>query len=122
MSESHTEEMDPKKPHIYMITVYCHVCYKLNCTRSFAVYQNDHISHVWTVSWKNHINYVIAKLNSACFAIRTVKSLLLKDALKMLYFSYIHSVISYGIIFWSNSPYSIKIFKIQKKIIRIIII
>jgi len=60
------------------------------------------------------------KLNSACFASRTVKFLLSKDALKMLYFSYIHSIISYGVTFCSNSTYSIKMFRIQfKKIIRI---
>jgi hypothetical protein len=32
----------------------------------------------------------------------------------VLYFSYIYSIITYDIIFWGNSPYSIKIFKIQK--------
>jgi hypothetical protein len=69
------------------------------------------------ISWKNQLDYRTAKLNSACFAIRTVRSVLSKDAMKMLYFSYIHSVISYGVIFWGNSPYGIKIFKIQKKII-----
>jgi hypothetical protein len=37
----------------------------------------------------------------------------------MLYFSYAHSVISYGIIFWGNSGNSIKIFREQKKILRI---
>jgi len=38
----------------------------------------------------------------------------------MLHFFYIHSVMTYGVIFWGNSPYSIKIFKIQKNIIRTI--
>ena len=33
---------------------------------------------------------------------------------------YAHSIISYGIIFWGNSSYSEDIFKIQKRIIRII--
>ena len=51
------------------------------------------------LSWKNHTAYIRAKLNSACVAIRNVKSLLSKDALKMLYSSYIHSVVSCGVIF-----------------------
>jgi hypothetical protein len=42
------------------------------------------------------------------------------DVLRSTYFSYAHSVISYGIIFWGNSSYSEDIFKIQKRIIRII--
>jgi len=40
----------------------------------------------------------------------------------MIYFSYAHSVLSYGIIFWGNSHAHLtnSIFKIQKRIIRII--
>jgi hypothetical protein len=38
----------------------------------------------------------------------------------MSYFSSTHFITTYGVIFWGNSPYSIKIFKISKKIIRII--
>jgi hypothetical protein len=40
--------------------------------------------------------------------------------MKMIYYSYVHSVISYGIIFWSNSHLSDSTFKIQKRIIRVI--
>lgn len=36
------------------------------------------------LSWKNHIDYIIAKLNSACLALRTVKSLLSQDALSLI--------------------------------------
>jgi len=42
------------------------------------------------------------------------------ETLRMVYFAYIHSIISYGIIFWGNQPYSDKIFKIKKRVIRII--
>ena len=37
----------------------------------------------------------------------------------MIYYSYFHSVMTYGLLFWGNSPDSIKIFRLQKKIIRI---
>ena len=40
--------------------------------------------------------------------------------LKMIYFSYVHLVMSYGITFWGNSHPSNSIFKIQKRIIKII--
>jgi len=42
------------------------------------------------------------------------------DVLQMIYFSYVHSVMSYGIIFGGNSHHSDSTFKIQKRIIRII--
>jgi len=42
------------------------------------------------------------------------------DVLRSTYFSYDHSIISCGIIFWGNSYHSEEIFKTQKRIIRII--
>jgi hypothetical protein len=42
------------------------------------------------------------------------------DVWRSTYFSYSHSVISYGITFWGNSSHSEEIFKVQKRIIRII--
>jgi hypothetical protein len=44
----------------------------------------------------------------------------IKSHIKAVYFSYIHSVLSYGIIFWANCSDSNKIFKLQKRTIRII--
>jgi hypothetical protein len=36
----------------------------------------------------------------------------------MIYYSYVHSLLSYGIIFWGNAPHNENIFKIQKRILR----
>jgi hypothetical protein len=38
----------------------------------------------------------------------------------MIYYACAHSIMSYGIIFWGNSAYSNIIFKIQKRIVKII--
>jgi hypothetical protein len=40
--------------------------------------------------------------------------------LRTIYFSYVHSIITYSIIFWGNSPDIYNIFKLQKRAIRII--
>jgi len=60
-----------------------------------------------TLSWKQHIDSIIPKLNRACFAIRQVKPYMALEALKMIYFSYFYSIVTYGIIFWGNSVHSI---------------
>jgi hypothetical protein len=73
-----------------------------------------------TLSWKDHIVELTSKLNKACYAIRVIKPFMSLDALKMIYFSYVHSIMSYGIIFWGNSHHSDNIFKIQERMIRII--
>jgi len=39
----------------------------------------------------------------------------------MIYYSYFHSIMTYGIIFGGNSHYSNTIFRLQKRIIRIIV-
>jgi len=54
-------------------------------------------------------------LNSACYAIRAVNAMLSKKALRTLYFSDVHSIISYGITVWGNIPNSINIFSMQNK-------
>jgi hypothetical protein len=41
--------------------------------------------------------------------------------LKVIYFVHFHSLISYGIIFWGNSPTMHKVFLIQKRILRIML-
>jgi hypothetical protein len=63
---------------------------------------------------------MITKLNKTSYVIRSLKPLLCFETLKMVYFSTVHSIISYGIIFWGVSTHSKIIFKIQKRIIRII--
>ena len=46
-----------------------------------------------------------------------VNSLLSREALKIIYFAYVHSLLTNGVIFWGNSVHSIKIFRIKEKII-----
>jgi hypothetical protein len=58
---------------------------------------------------------------SACYAFRNIKHIVLVDTLRVIYFAHIHSIISYGIIFWGSSYYANKVFILQKKIIRIVI-
>jgi hypothetical protein len=93
-------------------------------------YRNNQISSNTNVSflglktdnfltWKDYMCVLIDKLNRSCFAIRSVKSILSVEALKMVYYSYMHSTLNYGIIFWGNSSYGVKVFRIQKRIIRV---
>jgi len=58
---------------------------------------------------------MIPKLNKASYVIRSLKPLLSFESLKMVYFSTVHSIISYSIIFWGISTHSKIIFKTQKK-------
>jgi exonuclease III len=72
------------------------------------------------LSWEYHIELMIPKLNTATYVIRSLKQLVNSEILKKAYFSLAHSILSYGIIFWGISNHSKIIFKLQKRIIRII--
>jgi hypothetical protein len=63
-------------------------------------------------NWKTHIQYIIPKLSSAFSAMRTVTSLMKTETLKLVYFAYFHSIMSYGITFWGNLTDSKKVFYI----------
>jgi len=102
-----------------------------NATKLHLIYNNIHISNTehskfWGLmintglSWKSHIDLLIPKLNTATYVIRSLKQLLNLETLKKAYFSFAHSILSYGFIFWGISNYNKNIFKIQKRIIRII--
>jgi len=93
-------------------------------------YGNNYISKVndkkfWgliinnALSWKTHIDKILPKLCSACFAMRSVKPFVSQQTLKVIYYSLFHSIMSYGIIFWGHSSLSIRVFRLQKRIIRV---
>jgi hypothetical protein len=71
------------------------------------------------MNWKTHIQLILPKLNSACYAVRCMKHYSNIETLKMIYYVYFHSIVTYGVIFWGNSTDTNKVFLLQKKIIRI---
>jgi hypothetical protein len=72
-----------------------------------------------TSSWNNRIDLLMKKLSKACYIIRNAKTYISALSLKIIYYAIFHSVMSYGIIFWGNSWHSSVIFRLQKKVIRI---
>jgi hypothetical protein len=67
------------------------------------------------LKWDNHIYQLTSKLSSACYVIRSLRAVVYKNTLRIIYFLYVYSIITYGIIFWGNTHNGIKIFKMQKK-------
>jgi hypothetical protein len=73
-----------------------------------------------TLSWNSHIDSLIRKMSSFCYALSQIKHSVPNETLKLIYCAHIHSIMSYGLIFWGTSPLANKVFILQKKIIRII--
>jgi hypothetical protein len=51
--------------------------------------------------------------------IRSVKPYMSSSSLVMVYYSLFYTTLSYGIIFWGQSTNSNKLFKLQKRVVRV---
>ena len=71
------------------------------------------------MNWKNHVGQILPKLSAVCFSIRNLILSLNLNILCMVYFAYFHSVLQYGIIFWGNSTHVHQVFKLQKRVVRV---
>lgn len=72
------------------------------------------------LKWSIQIDCVLHKLNSAFFAILTLKSSLDRHSLLNVYYSTVYSVISYNILSWGRATECERIFVQQKRILRLI--
>jgi len=52
-----------------------------------------------TLSWKKQIEQLASNLSSAGYSIRSLKSIMSQKSLRKICYSYVHSIMSYGIIF-----------------------
>ena len=68
--------------------------------------------------WGEHCDALTGKLSSAVFGMRTLRGVISLDALKMFYYAYVESRLRYGVIFWGSSSHSIRVFRVQKRVVR----
>jgi hypothetical protein len=71
-------------------------------------------------NWDLHMGKLVIELRKLCFAIKTIKSFVNKNIVKTMYFAYMHSSLKYGILFWGKVRNLKKVFKVQKRAIRLI--
>jgi hypothetical protein len=72
------------------------------------------------MKWINHIKYLSSKLNTSYYMISFLKNAMSPYILRTMYFACFHVHLKYGLTLWGGDPESTKIFRLQKKVIRII--
>lgn len=72
------------------------------------------------LQWGPQIKTLAGKLSSAAFAVRRIRQLTDVPTAKLVYFSYFHSLLSYGILLWGRAADIQTIFILQKRAIRAI--
>jgi len=72
-----------------------------------------------TLSWSEHIDQLCVRLSRLIFLFRRLSPIIPLDYQRTAYFALFQSALSYGLIFWGNSPHMSKILVLQKKVMRI---
>jgi hypothetical protein len=73
------------------------------------------------INWKNHVKKISAKLSRFTYALYELKKVTNKEAALSAYYAYANAWLQYGIILWGNCIDAEKLFRLQKRCIRIIV-
>lgn len=85
-----------------------------NSVKFLGINLNKHLN------WEEHINAVAGKISKALYCLRNLKNKVSISTLKLVYYAYLQSHITYGIIIWGHSPQATRLFNLQRRAIRII--
>lgn len=104
-----------------------------NCavTIPTIIYLNQKIEQVYdakflgvhiesSFKWSIQIDKICKTLNKVYYFIRKLKEIFDCDTLLNVYYSFAYSAIKYCIILWGHAPESIRIFRAQKRLLRLI--
>lgn len=72
------------------------------------------------LQWGPHITKLSHKLSSAAYAVKKIRALTDVDTARLVYFSYFHSLMSYGILLWGHAADALNVFILQKRAVRAI--
>lgn len=72
------------------------------------------------LQWGPHIDTLSKKLSSAAYAVKKIRLYTEVDTARLVYFSYFHSLMSYGILLWGSAADIDTIFVLQKRAVRAI--
>jgi len=81
-------------------------------TKFLGIYINENMK------WNSHINYLSSKLNTSYYMISSLKNVMSPYGLRTIYFACFHVHLRYSLTLWGGDPESIRIFQLQKKVIR----
>jgi hypothetical protein len=68
-----------------------------------------------TLSWDNHIEALAKKWSKSCYVIRSAKIYMSTSSLKVIYYAFFHSLMTYGIIFWGTPHLVPQFFAYRRK-------
>jgi len=100
-----------KKPHITLLDN--EIMYKTDL-QFLGLYITD------TLSWNAHIHFLSSNLSKSYYMLKSLKNVVSSQMVWNTYFAHFESRLRYGIIFWGCDGKSKGLFRLQKKVIRLI--
>ncbi|XP_073947822.1 uncharacterized protein [Choristoneura fumiferana] len=70
------------------------------------------------LQWSPHISGLAGRLSSAAYAVRRIRQFTNVETARLVYFSYFHSIMSYGMLIWGKAADIETIFILQKRAVR----
>jgi hypothetical protein len=72
------------------------------------------------LTWNEHISEVANKLSRQIYLFRSLNQIVSNETLKCVYYAHFQSIMNYGIILWGHSSGCHRLFRLQKKVIRLL--
>lgn len=73
-----------------------------------------------SMNWSAHIDSLTGRLSSAAYAVWRIRHITDEATARLVYFSYFHSIMCYGILLWGRAASINSVFVLQKRAIRAI--
>lgn len=73
------------------------------------------------LSWKQHVDATCKKMAKGIYALKQLRPITSQKNLKEIYYAYVHSIMSYGLLMWGNSTDSERVLKMQKRALRVLV-
>lgn len=70
--------------------------------------------------WEDHVNMVCKRMSTNIFMLRSLANCVAEDVLRCAYFALCHSVLSYAVLAWGHCSGWIKVFRMQKRAVRVL--
>jgi hypothetical protein len=113
------------------VTISFHTKQKRNPARLQVMFKNMNIAYkseiqflginiTENLKWNVQLNKLFQKLSKICYVIKTLKEVMSPYMIRCIYYAHFHSLVRSGIIFWGGDIENNKIFKLQKRVNRII--
>ena len=67
------------------------------------------------LQWHTHLESLADKLSSVAFVIKKVRQMTDVETTRLIYYSYLHSILSYGMLLWGSASDINSIFILQKR-------